>query len=408
MAAGNVLLTNDIILKEALMEFENNLALTKVARRTYDGKFNPTTGNTIRIRKPTRYVVRTGRNLELQDIDEQYTNLTIQYQDGVDIAITSADLALKVDDFNRTVLSPAMVALANKVDTRLYGTTLAFSKFAGTAGTAPNSTDPVEDANMMLNALGVPQDERYAMFKSNDASALRKGVKNYFNTNLTTDVLLKGRIGELANFDMYDVQNVIRPIFAYSSAGVALANAAALGTVLINGANQSGYTLVMDGVLASATIKKGTTFSITGVNSVNPLNRDDTGLLANFVVTADTTADGSGNITLPIMIDDEPITLTGPYQSVTNLPADNAVVNFNQTHNKNIAFHRDAFAIATVPLNTSQNGVWQRNVRNPESTGLNIRMSRQYSINNDADVIRFDIFYGVKCFPEFGGIIMGS
>lgn len=405
--AGNNLLTNDIILKEALLEFENNLALTKLARRDYQNRFDATTGQNIRIRKPTRYIAREGRNAVPQPIDEQYTDLTIGNQIGVDVEVTSRELALELDDFNREVLRPAMVTLANKIDQKLYDTTLDIYNFVGTAGTAPNTFAVIDQAGALLDSLGVPRNkDRFLLEKSFDASATRSSLYNTFNEAFNKDIIMDGAMGNLAGFDVYSVQNIKRPVFATNSGGSALANAAALGTPAINGASQSGSTLVMDGFTASVIIKKGATFSIAGVYAVNPVSREDTGQLACFVVTADTAVNGSGQVTLPI---DAPLVTSGPYQSVTAAPADNALVIFNATHTKNLAFHREAFALVTVPLQVAtQNGVWQKNIRDPKATGINIRMSRQYQIGADVDMIRFDILPGFKCFPEYACVVMGS
>jgi hypothetical protein len=61
------------------------------------------------------------------------------------------------------------------------------------------------------------------------------------------------------------------------------------GTVLINGAGQSGSTLIVDGAAASYPFKDGQFFSIV-TGGVHHL----------YHVTADTTANGSGQASLPI------------------------------------------------------------------------------------------------------------
>jgi hypothetical protein len=406
---SNTLLTNDIILKEALMEFENNLVITKTARRDYQDRFDVTTGATIRIRKPTRYTARTGRNAQPQAINEQYTNLTIGDMIGVDVEVTSQELALQIDDFNRDILSPAMVTLANKIDSLLYNTTLDIYNFVGTAGTAPNTFAVIDQAGALLDSLGVPRDNnRFLLEKSFDASATRSALYNTFNENFNKEIIMNGSMGNLAGFDAYSAQNIINPVFALTTAtGVALANAgAALGTPLMNGATVSGATtLVMDGFTASITIKEGATFTISGVNSTNPTSRTDTGQLAKFVVTADTEVNGSGEVTLPIA---PTLVLTGPYQNITALPANNAPVTFNFTHTKNLAYHREAFALVTVNLPVNNDGAFQKNIRDPKGTGINIRMTRQYSATSDVTLIRFDVLPAVKCFPDYASIVMGS
>lgn len=397
---ANNLLTNDIILKTALMEFTNNLVFAKTARRDYQDKFNNTTGSTIRIRKPTRYESRTGQNISVQDINEQYTNITVGNMIGVDVEITSTELALQLDDFNREILNPAMVTLANKVDSLLYDTTVDISNYVGVAGTAPNSFSIASDAEARLDSFGVPQGkDRFMMLKSFDAAAMRTALYNTFNENFNKDIILNGSMGNLSGFDCYSTQNIIRP-----SRG-----SATLGTPLVNGANQSGTSLILDGFAANAQIKHGALFTIAGVNSLNPTSRTDTGQLAQFVVTADAQADGAGAVTLSISVNDQGITLTGPYRNVSAAPADNAALTFQATHTKNLAYHREAFALVTIKLPELANGesAYQKNMMDPKAK-VNIRMTRQYQIANDQYILRFDVLPAVKCFPQYAAIVMGS
>lgn len=394
----NTLLTNDIILKTALMEFDNNLVFAKTVRRDYQKNFDASTGATIRIRKPTRYIAREGSDLAVQGIQQRYTNLTIAFLDGVDVEVTSTELALQLDDFNRDIIQPAMVTLANKVDSRLYNTTTALYNSVGIAGTAPNSFPVANLAAATLTSFGIPRKDRFLLLKSFDAAALQNGCFNLFNENFNKDVILDGSMRNLAGFDVYDVQNIIRP--AYSSITTSI------GTPLVNGSGQSGTSLITDGWTASITgiLQPGAIFTIAGVNAVNPVSRIDTGQLAHFTVDSVANSDGSGNSTLIISPE---IIINGPYQNVTALPANNAALTVHTTHTKNIFYHKEAFTLAVVPLPVGANGAFQKNMMDDKAK-VSLRMSRQYDINKDKDIIRFDILYGVKCFPEYGGVMEGS
>lgn len=397
MPVSNTLVTNQMILRTALMEFKNNLVLAKTVRRDYEKDFSNTTGSTIKIRKPTRYVARTGSTMSIQPIQERYTEMTVGDMIGVDMAVTSTQLALQLDDMNREVINPAMVTLANKVDSELYNLGDEFFNFVGTAGTRPSTFAVADDANATLNMFGIPMEDRFMLLKSFDASSMRTALYNSFNEKFNTDIIMKGSMGNLASFDFYDVQNVSRP-----SRG-----SASLGTPAINGSGQSGTTLVLDGFTAGVQLKKGALFTIVGVNSVNPTSRTDNGQLWQGVVYTDATADGSGNMTITLS-PDNPITLTGPYQTVTALPVDNALLTFQATHNKNLFYHREAFAFVSVNLPATKNeGAWQETVVDPLSK-IAIRMTRQYQIVEDQTAIRFDILPAFKAFPEYGGILMGA
>lgn len=80
------------------------------------------------------------------------------------------------------------------------------------------------------------------------------------------------------------------------------------GTPLVNGASQTGKTLAIDGVGASATVKRGDKFQL-GSGASTRLH----------MVTADGTANGSGQITLDIWPrlraspgDNDPLTISSP------------------------------------------------------------------------------------------------
>jgi hypothetical protein len=398
---ANLLVTDDIIAPLALKEFKNNLILAKTVRRDYQDTFSVKTGDTIRINKPVRFTVRSGPTLSIQDIDQNTDTMTISFQDGVDVALTSFEQSLEVRDFNELVIKPAMTRLANKVDQRLYDTTIDIYNAVGTPGTAPNSFASLDNAGALLDSFGIPRDEnRFALLKSFDAASLRQGCYNLFNESFNKGIIMRGSLGELAGFDVYSVQNVKRPL--YGSLPIA-----GIGTPLVNGAAQSGASLVTDGWTNSTTniLFPGAIFTIAGVYSVNPITLETTGQLQKFTVTANAS---SGTTTGPATLSISPsIVLTGPYQNVTNAPADNAAITVYDTHTKNVAYHKEAFTLAMVKLPEGNNGAFQKTMSDPDA-GVSLRMTRQYDIVNDRDIIRFDVLYGTKCFPDWATIVMGS
>lgn len=396
---SNTLLTNSIIAKLALKEFKNNLVLAKTANRQYQNIYNNTTGDTISIRKPVRYTVRSGQQINIQDIQQRTVPLQIAFQDGVDIALTSKELTLQLDDFNETVMRPAMRILANKVDTRLFNAATAnIYNFVGTAGTSPASFDAINQASAKLDSFGIDMDERFVALKVKDAVNVKSALYNTFNTGFNSEIILKGTMGNLAGFDFYSAQNVQRP---------AAASSTTFGSPILNGVPANGATsIVISGITSNITINPGALFTIAGVDSTNPLSQNDTQYLASFVVTTAATADGAGNITLSIS---PGLQLTGPYQNITALPANGAVVTFQATHTKNIAYQREAFTLACINLWSppSNEGAFFMNMID-QNANVAIRMARQYDITNDRSICRFDILYGVQCFGEYGAIIMGS
>ncbi len=94
----NTLLTSDIILKEALLHLENEMVISKICNRDYEAAFANSAGmagkpgDTIRIRKPVRGVVRVGTTMQVQDVQEGKTTLAATNQIGADLEFSSQDL----------------------------------------------------------------------------------------------------------------------------------------------------------------------------------------------------------------------------------------------------------------------------------------------------------------------------
>jgi hypothetical protein len=390
---ANKLLTNDVISRMMLAEFKNNLIFARTVNRQWQNEFSETTGDTIRILKPVRVGSADGAQLKIQDTTEQSVNLTIDQRRHVAISLTSKNLTLQVPDFQRIVIAPAMRRLANDVDKYLYQKAFELNNYVGVAGTPPTTYDIISEAAAKLDSMAVPIDDRYLLLSPKDAGKLRTGLTNFFVPNFVSPILKDRSMGHLAGFDVYAGQNVQR--VNVNTVG---------GTPLVNGANQSGSTLAVDGLTPGQVISKNTLFEIVGVNSVNNLSTVDTLYRANFRVTADTTANGSGQANLPI---DQPIVLSGSYQTVTNAPADNAQIIFQPSHTVNVAYHEQAFTLAMINLYQPVGAKYCVNMVDKDAN-ISVRVIRDYDVNNDVDIMRADILFGGACFPEYGTQVMGA
>jgi len=132
-------------------------------------------------------------------------------------------------------------------------------------------------------------------------------------------------------------------------------------------------------------------FSIANVFAVHPESRLSTGIVQQFVVTADY-AGGAGTVSIfPSIV------ASGALQTVNAVPADNAAITVYNTASDvtttSLAFHKDAFTFATADLVVPQGVDFAaREVYD----GVSIRVVRQYDVNNDAFPCRLDILYGYK------------
>ena len=394
---ANTLLTISMITNEALRVLVNNLAFTNRVNRQYSSKFaieGAKIGTVINARKPPRYVGRTGTAIGVEDATETQVPVTLTTQFGVDISFSSADLTLSISDFSNRFIKPAIATVANKIDfdgLQLFKTV---ANSVGNPGTTPNSLLTYLLAGVKLDDNSTPMDgERSCIVNPLMQATIVDALKGLFQSSTEIKAQYeKGMMGTAAGFDWYMDQNV----------GVATIGPQG-GTPLVNGASQSGSSLIVDGFTAAAASRlvKGDVFTIAGVFGVNPQNRQSTGALQQFVVTAAVSSDAAGNATIPIF---PAITLTGAFQTVTALPADNAALTVvgaaNTVSPQGMAFHKDAFTFVSADLQLPRGVDMAARVSDPE-TGLSVRMVRQYVIATDQFPCRLDILYGWKeLYPE--------
>jgi hypothetical protein len=389
-----------MITNEALAVLVNSLTFTQYVNRQYDDSFGvkgAKIGTTLNVRKPPRYLGRTGQNISIEDSTETSIPVALNTQFGVDIQFSSQDLLLSIDDFSERFLKPAMATVANKIDND--GVTLMANSVynsVGTPGTALSSGDLILDAGALLDDNATPRGDslRSAVFSPKSSAGVIKGLKSIFNDGRSiSDQYKTGNLGNLYGFKTSMDQNIINRTVGPLG-----------GTPLVNGATQTGSSLVTDGwtAAAAARLKKGDVFTIAGVYGVNPQSRVSTNSLQQFVVTADVSSDGSGNATVPIS---PAITPTGQFQNVTASPADNAAITVvgaaGTVTTQNLAYHRDSITLATADL-PLPGGVDMASRKADSQTGLSVRAVRQYNITTDQFPLRLDVLYGwAMLYPEW-------
>jgi hypothetical protein len=175
------------------------------------------------------------------------------------------------------------------------------------------------------------------------------------------------------------------------------------GAPIVNGNGQTGSQIITNGwtAVAAQRLNVGDTFTMAGVYAVNPQNRQNTGALRQFVVTAPGASDGAGNMTINFS---PAIVTAGAFQNVTNSPATGAtLVIFDSTGTvsagggtttpQGLGFHRDAFTVACADL-PLPGGVDMAARVSDKQVGFSIRLVRAYDINTDRFPCRLDVLYG--------------
>jgi hypothetical protein len=361
--------------------------------RQYDDQYarsGAKIGDSLQIRLPNQYTVRTGRVIDVQDTTEASTTLQVATQKGVDMSFTSVDLTMDLDDFSSRILEPAMAVLAANIESDAMTMYKDVYNEVSDVGAAVTLTDILNASKVLTDNLA-PSSMRCLNLNTQDNVDLVSALSGLFNDQ--AKVAKQYREGMVANqfvgfSDVYE--NTLWPIHTTGTDD-------GTGDYLTNDATaQTGATLTVD--TGAGTFKKGDIVVVAGVNRVHPETKADTGVLQQFTVTADV---GVSATAIPIS---PAIVATGAKQNVTNGAANNSAVSKVESdrttaigaaadYRISLGFHKDAFAFATADLEMPR-GVHfaAREVYD----GISMRIVRQYDINNDNIPCRLDVLYGYK------------
>jgi hypothetical protein len=388
---NNSLLTPSIITKETLVILENNLVAAGKVNRQFENQFVKI-GASLTVRKPNKFTVSSGPGLQIQNITEPSTSITISNQKHVDFQFTMQDLTLTIEEFSERYLKPAASVLASQLDYDTITGGMQFFNEVGTPGTIPSSFASLAAVGQRMDEGAVPQDGRVLILGPAAYWSLANGLTSNIFVTSVAEPAFKGFLAKLANMEIYLDQNIqSQTVGAYG------------GTPVVNGAGQTGSALVTNGWTASVTglLNLNDVFTIAGVYAINPQNLKSTGVLQNFVVTSTANSDSGGNSTIGIY---PPITTSGAYQTVSNSPANLAAITVKGSAStasaQNIAFTKDAIGLVTVPMEIPGGVDF---AARQMYKNVSMRIIRAYDIQNDVIPCRTDILYGVSTFyPELG------
>lgn len=383
---GNTIITSSMIAKEALMQVKNNMVMGNRVHREYKDEFAKV-GSTVSIRKPVKFEAKDGAVRVPQDVNEATVPFVINKRKHVSWSFSTQDLTLSIEEYSKRYITPAAIALANQVDADLCDLYKGIHQSSGAAGTTPATFKAFAGASTELNRFSVPMDSRALVLDTDaelNAADVLKGLNNPAMVEGAVRDIATGRIG---NMTTYMDQNI-----KTHTAGTADAN------YDVNGADQTGASINVD--TGSGTILEGDLITFASVYSVNPVSRQSTGNLKTFTVVSTT-----GGATVTNIVLSPAIITEGAYQNVTNAPADGDDLVLTATHQANLAFHRNAFGLVVVPLEMPDGAPFKAR---QTADNFSIRVLKDYDIDNDEDIIRIDILYGVKdIYPEFGCRLLG-
>ena len=424
---ANSLLTIDMITKAALKVLHNKLTVIKNCNRQYDASFGVTgakIGDTLRVRRPVKYSVRSGATVAINDVTESKDTLTIANQKGVDLSLTSFELSLQLDDMIERVLNPAMARLATTIESDLLASVVTYAHNAiGTGGTALTSSTALSSfigAKSMLDKYIAPIDGRFCVVNPDTEAVLRQNNLSIFNpSDAISNSYTEGVFGRFSGMD-FATSNLIPNYVTGSRTN---------GTVSTTVADATAWaktgTIVVTGVGATNTVKAGEVFTVAGVYAVNDETKQPLSNLQQFTVVSDATA-AAGVVTLTVSpaplynsktadsdaaIKAAAIAFNARFSNISKLPTATDVVTFNGTASSttpmSLAWQKDAIAFVSADI-VMPNGSVETASATKQFDGISMRYVQQYVITTDQYIGRFDVLYGyTTLYPQHVVKIIG-
>lgn len=390
------LLTSDTITKEALRVLHQKATFLGSVDKQYDPSFaqeGAKIGSTMRIRKPNKYVIRTGRQMSSNDIAEQSTTLTVSDQAGVDLNFTSAELTLSLDDFSGRIVTPALAVVASYMEnTCLTALRKKVYNLVDQDATAVSLLAFGLGRQKLQDNLAPDDGQRTALLSTTHEVKLVDALKGLFQqSEAIASQYREGVMGRTQGFEFASTTHALD-----HTSGTA----AKTTGYTVNGATQSGAAITIQ--TGTTTFLKGDVVTFVGCNRVHPETKVNTGVLQQFVVTADS---GANAVSLAIS---PSIVISGALQNVSGYPTNTGAVvkvgaGANELLNSSMVYHKSAFTVATPDL-IMPTGVdfAAREVFD----GVSLRIVRAYDINNDQFPCRVDVLFGYEAlYPEIAARI---
>ena len=388
--ASNTVLNADMITRRALLILHQKLQFIGNINRAYDDSFaqeGAKIGSTLRIRRPNQFTTRSGAALSVQNVVETNTSLTVDTQLGVDFEFSSKELTMNIDDYASRYLEPAMAQLAAQIEANVWAQMYkSVANVADADGVAP-ALIHLNRARKRLTDSLAPEGDRSVLLSTDHTVKFVDALKGLFqDSTQIKDQYRTGMLGRIAGFDLYESTHVSDHLTG---------TAAKTTAYLSNGATQSGAAITVDG--GTTTFLVGDVITFAGVFDVHPETKVSTGVLKQFVITANSGTSATSLAISPAIV------ATGARQNVSNTVADNSAIvkvgaGASELLNSSMAFHKDAFTFATADLVLPKGvDMSSRQVYD----GISLRFVRDYDIGTDQFPARFDVLYGAAAIrPE--------
>ncbi|KZM68135.1 P22 phage major capsid protein family protein [Nocardia terpenica] len=221
---ANQFLTPQLIAQQALATLYESLVMVPLVYTDISSEFTAQKpGNTIMVRKPAVFQAQNfvqGSGIQLQSANEGNIPVTLNQVADVSFSVTSQELTLSIVNFDEQLLTPACMALAEKIDRDILSLRSQITQTVGVQGGNNvanwNAPEVLIDAARVLDVAKVPVDGRAVVTGPyTKANWLNSQLLKFVMNSGNTDALRKASIGQnLFGFDAYQTQNVKAPTSA--------------------------------------------------------------------------------------------------------------------------------------------------------------------------------------------------
>ena len=413
--------TRKLMMKVADATEANRVISKNVDSQTYKGAFNPNTGDTVDIKRPTDYKTSRTSNGDIsgttaQEIVTGKASATVQDYITVEVDYDEADEALKMgtdmdrffDDIARRIVVDLELDFAEYA---MKNTGL----LSGTVGQGVDSWSEIAQSGALLQSTGVPMNKKwcYALNPYSQVAIANEQKSLGVNPQVST-ALAQATVSE--NFAGMRVMTATTLPTYTTGAGADRAGAVAANPNVTYLAAKDTMTQVIavSGFQANLVISAGETVTITGRNRLNLSTRkpivDASGnpIVFTGTVTADVTLSGTGTgnlvITGPAIFEAD-----GGYNTTDSAVVSGDVITLggaaSTTYQPNLFWHPDAFSIAYVDMKKlkSTDTIYK------SKDGLVMRCSMDSDVRANKQIVRFDLrpAYGTNN-PFFAGQGFGN
>ncbi len=393
---ANTLITPEWVTFETALYFVNSLRGVAQFNREYNDEFKADgakVGDTVKIRLPQQFEASDGEALVIQNLLDRTVNVILNRRRHVGFGWSSAQATTDLDDIRARYVMPAAETLANVYDrVSLADVYKSVYNAIGTLGTTPSAALTYLQARVKILDFAGPDEGLVGVLDPLANATMANATAALFQP--PAKIAANWSKGQFADEQLgiskwFTDQNIPR----FTSGACTAAS-----TPLVNGAGQTGSSIITDGWGAASAPVQGDIVTFGSVYAVNPLSKESTGRLHQFVLTATPTP--GTNITLSIS---PSIVTSGALQNVTAGPADNAVVTYwsmaaggTQAATwspQNLVFHPKAFASVMADLVMPNGGARGTRV-NSKQSNIAMRYVEQFQITTDQNLNRLDILFG--------------